>query len=118
VSGDVFNSSRRQSHRGEWIKAGAVVIDVGTNVVPGKIHAISIIISQCRRDNEIRHAHDRRRRLRDGEAARQPYHARAGWRRTDDCRHTVGVYAGLYVCMCVLTSAQSHVVAAASRTVE
>ena len=55
--------------RGDWIKPGAAVIDVGINRVP---------------DGRRQDAAGGRRRLRRGAAGRRPPHAGAGRRRADD----------------------------------
>ena len=62
---------RPEMVRGDWIKPGATVIDVGINRVPG-----------AERQVEAR----RRRRLRRSVAGRRRDHAGAGRRRPDDDR--------------------------------
>ena len=53
--------------RGDWIKPGAIVIDVGINRVPAR----------ARREGQAAHAAGRRRGIRGGAAARGRDHAGA-----------------------------------------
>ena len=67
--------------RGDWVKPGAIVIDVGINRVP---------VQRPRRVREAQDASRRRRRLCGGRGGRRRDYARAGRRGPDDHRHADG----------------------------
>ena len=67
--------------RGDWVKPGAIVIDVGINRVPAR---------RARRVGQAQDASRRRRRLCGGRRGRRRDHARARRRRSDDHRHADG----------------------------
>ena len=75
---------RPEMVRGDWVKPGAIVIDVGINRVPAHGH---------RRVRQAQDAPRRRRRLCRGRRGRGRDHARARRRRPDDHRHADGQYA-------------------------
>ena len=72
---------RPEMVRGDWLKPGAIVIDVGVNRVPGETPG---------RRRQAEDAPRRRRRLCRSRRSRRRHHPGAGRRRQDDDRHADG----------------------------